>query len=146
MRKAENLLNYRTEVAVGKTVAEIVALLVGKNVASINTGYKDGKVEAVTFVVKIAEAMVPFRLTPNVAGVAKRPEVRSQGMAQAERVAWRIVLRWVEAQMAMVESNQAEIGQIFMPYAVDNNGETLWNAFQMSHTKGIYIHESLEGR
>ncbi len=35
-RKAENILNYRTNVEASKTVAEIVQLLAGKRVASIN--------------------------------------------------------------------------------------------------------------
>ncbi len=81
--------------------------------------------------------MIPFRLQPNIEGVYKRPEIKAQGMQQAEKVGWRIVLRWVEAQLAMVESNLAEMGQVFLPYAVRGDGETLWNAFQMSNTKQL---------
>jgi hypothetical protein len=56
---------------------------------------------------------------------------------QAERIAWRIMLRWVESQMAMVESNLAEMGQVFLPYAMRGDGETLWQAFQASNTKQL---------
>jgi predicted transcriptional regulator len=136
-RKAENILNYRTRVDAPQTVAEIVNLLSGKRVSSIAMDYSDGKVSAITFVVKIADSLVPFRLTANVDGMMRRREVAAQGREQAEKVAWRVVLRWVEAQMAMVESNQAELGQVFLPYAVRANGDTFWQAFQMSNTKQL---------
>lgn len=35
------------------------------------------------------------------------------------------------------ESHQAELGQVFLPYAVRDNGDTLWAAFQQSHTKQL---------
>lgn len=134
-RKASNILNYRTEVDAQKTAAEIMQLLVGKRVSSINLDYSEGRIKAITFVANVADSMIPFRLQPNIEGVYRRPEIKAQGMQQAERVAWRIVLRWVEAQLAMVESNLAEIGQVFLPYAVQGNGETLWQYFQAKNTK-----------
>lgn len=45
---------------------------------------------------------------------------------QAKRVSWRIVKDWVEAQLAIIESGQAEMGEVFMPYAVTISGETLF--------------------
>lgn len=136
-REANHILNYRTRVAAQQTAAEIMHLLVGKRVSSINLDYREGRIQAITFVAKVADAMIPFRLQPNIEGVYKRPEVRGQGIEQAERVAWRIVLRWVEAQLAMVESNLAEIGQVFLPYAIQGDGETLWNYFQTQHQKQL---------
>ena len=141
-RKAENILNYRTRVPAQKTVGEIVNILAGKRASSIAMDYQGGKIAAITFIVKVADSMIPFRLEPNIEGVMKRPEVRTQGRDHAENVAWRIVFRWVEAQMAMVESNQAEIGQVFLPYAVRANGDTFWQAFQMSNTKQLTDGES----
>lgn len=136
-RKAGNILNYATEVEASKTAGEILQLLAGKRVSSINLDYDDGRIRAITFVAKVGDSMIPFRLEPNVDGVYARPEIRAKGRPQAERVAWRIVLRWVEAQLAMVESNLAEIGQVFLPYAVRGDGETLWHAFQTSNTKQL---------
>jgi hypothetical protein len=129
------ILNYTTKVAAGKTVGEIITLLVKKQANSINTEYENGKAISITFVIRINDALIPFRITPNVKGVLSK--IRSTDMAQAERVAWRILLRWVEAQMALVESSQAEMGQVFLPYAVNNSGDTFWQAFQMSTTKQL---------
>lgn len=136
-RKPSKLLNYRTRVAASQTVSEIVCLLAGKKVSSVNIDYQNGKATAVTFVIRIADSLIPFRLAANIDGVMNRPEVRNQGREQGENVAWRIVFRWVEAQIALVEANQAEMGQVFLPYAVRDNGDMLWTAFQASHTKQL---------
>lgn len=136
-RKSANILNYRTEVDAQKTAGEIMQLLVGKRVSSIQLEYSDGRIRAITFVAGVGDSMIPFRLQPNIEGVYKRPEIHSQGMQQAERVAWRLVLRWVEAQIAMVEANLAEIGQVFLPYAVQADGATLWQFFQSQNTRQL---------
>lgn len=133
MSKGNNILNYTTSVEAGRTVGEIVSLLVQKKALSINTDYENGRASSLTFVIRVGDNLIPFRMAPNVQGVARKlPNPRD--IDRAERVAWRILLRWVEAQMAMVESTQAEMGQVFLPYAVKPSGETLWQAFQASNT------------
>lgn len=137
MSKTNQILNYTTEVPAGRTVGEITSLLVQKKALSINTDYdENGRAIALTFIIRVSDNLIPFRMEPNVKGVAKKLP-NQQDIARAERVAWRILLRWVEAQMAMVESTQAEMGQVFLPYAVKPNGETIWQAFQMSNTKQL---------
>lgn len=54
--------------------------------------------------------------------------------AQALRVGWRIVKDWVQAQMAIVESELAKMVQVFLPYAVTKQGNTLYEMIQ-SDTK-----------
>ena len=44
---------------------------------------------------------------------------------QAVRVAWRIVKDWVEAQMALVETRMVTTAEVFLPYAIMKNGQTL---------------------
>lgn len=137
MPKGNNILNYTTDVPAGRTLGEIVGLLVAKKASSINTDYDEaGRARALTFVIRIGDNLIPFRMEPNVQGVLRKLP-SSSDIARAERVAWRILLRWVEAQMAMVESTQAEMGQVFLPYAVKPSGETIWQAFQMSNTKQL---------
>lgn len=137
MRKTNNILNYTTDVPAGRTVGEITSLLVQKKATSINTEYDtSGRVSSLTFVIRIQENFIPFRMTPNVDGVARKLPNRND-IARAERVAWRILLRWVEAQMAMVDSAQAETGQVFLPYAVSANGETVWQRYLANNTKQL---------
>jgi hypothetical protein len=38
---------------------------------------------------------------------------------------------WVEAQMALVEAGQAEVAEVFMPYAIDqSSGMTMFQALK----------------
>jgi hypothetical protein len=142
MSKGNNILNYSTTIQAGKTVGEITSLLVQKKALSISTDYDEkGRASALTFIVRVGDNLIPFRMMPNIEGV--RRKIRNGDPAQAERVAWRILLRWVEAQMAMVESTQAEMGQVFLPYAVKPDGNTVWRAFQMSNTKQLVSGDKL---
>ena len=49
---------------------------------------------------------------------------------QAERVAWRIVKDWVEAQMAILESEMVQMDEIFLPYMIGSTGKTLFEAYK----------------
>ena len=49
---------------------------------------------------------------------------------QAERVAWRILKDWVEAQMAILESEMVQMDEIFLPYMIGNGGGTFYELYQ----------------
>jgi len=73
-----------------------------------------------------------FRLPANVEGVAAILS-RSKGIpkslrttAQAYRVAWRIVLHWLDAQLAMIQVGLVKLEQVFLPYAQDAAGVTVY--------------------
>ena len=42
------------------------------------------------------------------------------------RVAWRIIKDWVEAQMALLETEMVKIEQIFLPYIITKDGKTVY--------------------
>ena len=136
MKSQPRILNYTTKEPVGRTIGEITTLLVRKGASAIQTDYIDGKPSALTFTIKIGDNMVGFRMSPNVRGVQAKL-ARNKSMDQAERVAWRIMLRWTEAQIALVESNQAKMGQVFLPYVVQPDGDTIWQAFEARNTKQL---------
>jgi hypothetical protein len=46
---------------------------------------------------------------------------------EAYRVAWANIKDWVEAQMALYETEMVDMPQIFLPFAVDSKGETLYD-------------------
>lgn len=45
-------------------------------------------------------------------------------------MAWRIVKDWVEAQMAILESEMVQMEEIFLPYMVSASGQTFFEAYQ----------------
>ena len=50
--------------------------------------------------------------------------------AQAERVGWRQLLRWVQAQLAMIEVGMAQRAEVFMPYIQQADGRTFFEYFE----------------
>lgn len=149
------ILNYTTSIPAEKTIGEITSLLVRKGARSISSDFRaDGNVEAVSFVMPVGGLPVRFKLPSNSDGVArvllkekpynptyhgygKKDEYEAKFRAQAERVSWRILKDWVEAQIALIESGQAEMGQVFMPYAISNEGRTMYELFIENNQKQL---------
>jgi len=76
------------------------------------------------------ELPIPIRLPCNFDGVFKAlANEYAESRAQARRVAWRIVKNWIEAQMALIEAGQASLIQVFLPYAVTQDGPTMFEKF-----------------
>lgn len=49
---------------------------------------------------------------------------------QAERVAWRILKDWVEAQMALLDIQMVRFEEIFLPYIETENGQTIYERLE----------------
>ena len=131
------ILNYTTKIAPLKTAGEIQGILASKGAKSINIDYASGEPVALWFKIEVRGVDIAFRLPCNWEGVEqamrrdRTVQPRYQSRDQAKRVAWRIVKDWVEAQLAIIESGQAEIGEVFLPYAiVGEHGQTLFQKIQ----------------
>ena len=128
------ILNYTTQVDANKTVGEIRAILARKGANQISIDYDEGLPAGLNFQIIFHGQPVFFRLPCNVEGVfdslctAKVPAAK-RTKQQARRVAWRIIKDWTEAQLAIVESRQAEMAEVFLPYALDNQGNTFFQGF-----------------
>lgn len=128
-----------TSVPAGKTIGEITALLVRSGATQIMTTYDNGKPAGVKWSMRLYGIDVWFRLPVKVESVFKvmlksrRNTTNAQRQAlqqQAERVAWRQLLAWVQVQIAMVHLEQADYGQVFFPYLLDAAEQTAWDAFK----------------
>lgn len=130
------ILNYTTKVPVARTMAEITEILIKAKAQAIMSEYSDGTVSHVSFRIQTSQGVFSYRLPANIDGVFaavksdKSIEPRFKTREKAERIAWRIVKDWLEAQMAMVEAKLAELPQVMLPYMQTNNGETLYSRFQ----------------
>ena len=49
---------------------------------------------------------------------------------QAERVAWRILKDWIEAQMALLDIEMVRFEEIFLPYIETNTGKTVFERLE----------------
>jgi hypothetical protein len=126
------ILNYTTEVPADRTVAEIQRTLARAGAGSVRIDYDQGEPAAVSFLLMLGGQPAPFRLPSNWQGVwaiiRKDTTVprRLRTEAQAQRIAWRVVKDWVEAQLALIQSGQASLAQLFLPHAVRADGRTLF--------------------
>lgn len=133
------LLNYTTTIAAIKSAGEIEAILVTHGAKSVLKNYDDaGHIESMNFVIAGRFGALPIRLPVNVAPVldtlkAQRKKNGSKVVdtpEQAERVAFRILKDWVEAQMAIYETNMVTMEQIFLPYMTNAVGQTLYEVLE----------------
>lgn len=126
------LLNYTTKVDIFTTLGQIQGMLVKHGAKKILQEYDpSGRIEAVSFMINTPVGMQAVRLPANVAAVEKvlnKQRVKCD-YEQAERVAWRIVKDWVEAQMAILESEMVTMDEVFLPYMIASNNETVYTLF-----------------
>lgn len=126
------ILNYTTSIDCEKSISEIQKCLVKYGAHKIVTDYVGGSPSSVTFCLTLNESIVAFSLPANYQGVLnamkkdrKVPRSKCTDI-QAKKVSWRILKDWVEAQMAIVEAQLAEMAEVFLPYAITNKGTTLY--------------------
>lgn len=126
------LLNYTTKIDVFTTLGQIQGMLVKNGAKKILQEYNDdGQISAVSFQINTPQGLQAVRLPANVEAVQRvltKQKVKCD-YAQAERVAWRIVKDWVEAQMAILESEMVTLAEIFLPYMTDGKGNTVYSLF-----------------
>lgn len=125
--------NYTTKVPATQTVGEIQGILASHGARKVMMDYaEDGKVVAVTFALQCCGALQGFRLEAKPEGVKAvmaKERVKCDD-AQAERIAWRNLKDWIAAQVALVETEQATMDELFLPKLVDRSERTLYEAFQ----------------
>lgn len=146
------LKNSTTTVAETRTISEIMALLSAKGARSIQINYEtSGAASGISFIVLINEVPIPFQLPCNFEGVKRcilseysprnryKYEDSPEISKRARNTAWRNLKDWIAAQMAFIETEQATIAQVFMPYAVMKEGVTVYDQFmlQVSNQKAL---------
>jgi len=126
------LLNYTTSIAPQKTVMEIQTALAKAGASAIMANYDtDGNIIALSFKINADGKEIAFKLPTAWEPVQKtlqrqRVSQRYQTPEHALRVAWRITKDWVEAQLAIIETQMVTTVQVFLPYAITNNGQTVF--------------------
>lgn len=137
---SKGLLTYTTEVPAEQSAAEMMALLAAHGARRISYEYDgQGNVVGLSFTVHAGAAELEFRVPVDhqavyrvlqrqadlhqVPGKYAKPD-------QARRVAWRVALRWVESQMAILEVGMVRLEQVMLPYLVVDppTGKTLYEA------------------
>ena len=139
------LKNYTTDIPVYKTVSEIHEMLARHGARKVMFDYTaDGRINAICFTIigPYGHGEQAVKLPANadkVLAVLKNQKNDTKNRnrdritatsEQAEMVAWRIVKDWLDAQLAILETEMVDIQQVFLPYFIDRNGKTLYEAFK----------------
>lgn len=137
--------NYTSQVSAARSIGLIEAKLAASGATQILKEYTtEGKVLSIAFSKNINGTEVFFKLPAKVAECEtilrariSRPRqgTLNKFAGQAERTAWKIILDWVNNQMAMLELRQAEYLQLFLPYVFDT--ATKQTYYEIVKAKGI---------
>lgn len=128
-----SLLNYTTQIDAFKTISEISRTLAKVGASAVMHDYDgNGAIVALSFKIKLNDQDIAFRLPtdwrPVLQVLQNDPRVSQRlcNKDQAIRIAWRITKDWVEAQAAFIETMMVTTAQVFLPYAVTTNGQSLY--------------------
>ncbi|NBJ93221.1 hypothetical protein [Parablautia muri] len=133
------ILNYTTTVDSFKTVSEIEYILMKHKAKSIMKNYDGESIIGLSFLIDTGVQQIPVRLPVKVDECLevlkkeKRENPRKQikdTRQQAERIAWRILKDWVEAQMALLDIEMVRFEEIFLPYIETNTGQTIYERLE----------------
>jgi len=129
------LLNYLTKVPASRTASQVQTLLVKAGARGVGMVFDEhGALTGMNFAVLTPYGRQTFVLPVNVAAVQavlerQRVDRRLRTAAHAERVAWRIVKDWVEAQLALLSTEMVTLDQIMLPYMDSGDGSTVYDHF-----------------
>lgn len=127
------ILNYTTKVDIYTTLGQIQGQLVKHGAKKILQDYdENGSISALSFMIETPNGPRGVKLPANVDAVHQvllKQKVKCD-REQAERVAWRILKDWIEAQMAILESQMVQMEEIFLPYMLTGTGQTVFEQYQ----------------
>lgn len=126
------LRNYTTKVPANRSIQEIQEMLQKGGATGVLLEYEKGtgRIESLAFKMDLAGQQVGFKLPikwRQASMVMQRegnPRVNDDEYCY--RVAWRIIRNWLEQQMALIEIEMVGMQEIFLPYAIQKNGDTLY--------------------
>ena len=136
-----------TKISVNKTVGQIQGLLAMVGAVSVLIDYDAGQPSAISFKIQLNDRFLPFRLPCRWDAIHKiLSERRKRFRAgqkedledQGKRIAWRQILRWTEAQIALIETEMVKTEEVFLPYIqLDSTGRTLFEKIQEGNFKQL---------
>lgn len=135
-----------TSIAVERTIADIEKCLSKYGVTAMLKEYTGGEIESLSFKIKRGQVDIPIQLPCRWIAIfeflRKRSRMSDWSLAndrsptnqkriknlqlKARQVAWRQVFRWVQAQLAMVDTEMVTVDEVFFPYIQTRNGQTVY--------------------
>lgn len=124
--------NYTTKVPANRSIEEIQTALVKHGASGVLYEYEGtgGRIASLKFILPMGETKVGFALPcewRRFQQVLKNDRISRAGDEEyVYRVAWRCIRDWVLAQLALYETQIVDLPQVFLPFATDKGGRTLY--------------------
>jgi len=142
---ADRIFMETTKISVNKTVGQIQGDLAMVGAVSVLIDYDNGQPSAISFKIQLNDRYLPFRLPCRWTYIhnilkerRKRIKFKDEIEEQAKRIGWRQILRWTEAQIALIETEMVRTEEVFLPYIqLDSTGRTLFEKIQEGNFKQL---------
>ncbi len=147
MAQRKPIFMENTEVPPERSAASIVSLLVSAGARSVNMRYgEDQKLCGIDFTFMHGPLEFPFSIPARISQLFDRMWAARKNkylsdkpkvLDQAERVAWRQLFRWVEAQVALIDTGMVSNVEVFTPYCINRDGRTVFELMMASRMKEL---------
>ena len=129
--------NYTSNSA--QTFAKIQKVLINHGAKQILNDYNNlGQIIGLSFTLEINNKIIGFKLPARIEAVKKIFD--NEGYRYKEdqpyKTAWANIKDWLEAQMALIDTQQVKLEEVFLPYAVGRDGKTF---FESIESKGYLL-------
>jgi hypothetical protein len=129
------LKNYRSEMPIGRIMESITKLLVSHGARRIAYDYDEqGRQIGLLFDITTPQGSRTIKMPARIEKVARvMEEQQADGWRnpdQAQRTAWKNIHDWIAAQMALLETEMVKLEEVFLPYMVNETGQTLYEVLE----------------
>lgn len=126
------LKNYKSKIPAKQSVHEIQDMLQKHGADGILLNYEKGtgRIESLVFKIDVAGRPTGFKLP--IKWREAQAFMLAQHVSKAKdddfcyRIAWRLIRNWLEQQIALIALDMVDLHEIFLPYMIQKNGQTLY--------------------
>jgi hypothetical protein len=135
MTLRKNIKNYTTEQTVETSLANIEQMVVRMGARQVFRDYEDGEIAGIVFVMPTPNGDLPFKMPARSRNIlvklyGRHSRYSPSQVTQAKRTAWRNIHDWIDAQIALIETEQVRVEEVFLPYLTDASGTTLFQRME----------------
>lgn len=129
------LKNYSTTKDAVITVAEIQAILAKHGAKKVAIEYDEQAFPSeIVFTISVPYGTQTVKLPANIERahiVLEKQKIdrKYKTLEQAQRVAWRIIKDWLDAQLALLDMEMVTMDQIMLPYFCNDQGQTIYELY-----------------
>lgn len=127
------LKNYKSDSPFPNIFAAIEKTLTMHKAKQIIKDYDEqGRIKSISFVIDTSKGSIGIRLPARFDAVERI--FKNEGLRykpeQPYRTAWATIRDWVDSQMALIDWEMVKPEEVFLPYAVDKNGNTFFEVIE----------------